>query len=405
MIIERRADAKRIAESKKWVLLYGRRKTGKTFLVTNFLKFDEYFFVKNNGSILTKTSESISYEAFIQVFSRALEDNKIVVVDEFHRLGKEFFDFLHFMKKSGKLILVSSTLFLSKKMFSAKSALLGLFTEIPLGLISIEDCLNALKKFNLSKKEQLEIAVLLREPIAIDYFNPKENARKTIAKIIQGSAKTIPALVGEIFFEEERELSGVYEGILRAIASGKVGSGEISNYLFSKKLIKKDDPSIIQQYLNNLSSFGIIRKIKVFSKKRFIYKLASPLSRIYYYADEKYNLSERRMQEKELNRIADELMPRIIEDNVREALAEKHGLEETIIEAKDFEIDGLLLKFKKPEIALEVKWKSLKEKEIRQIEQKLGKTQAKNKILFIPDKNKIKTKLKTMDAEGLTGKS
>jgi len=30
-------------ELKKWVLVYGRRKTGKTFLVTIFVKYDEYF--------------------------------------------------------------------------------------------------------------------------------------------------------------------------------------------------------------------------------------------------------------------------------------------------------------------------------------------------------------------------
>ena len=95
MIIDRPLDAKRIAESKKWVLVYGRRKTGKTFLVSNFVRFDEYFFVKNSGSILTKNNDSISYEAFIQVFSRALADGKTVVVDEFHRLGKDFFDFIY----------------------------------------------------------------------------------------------------------------------------------------------------------------------------------------------------------------------------------------------------------------------------------------------------------------------
>ncbi len=401
MIIERPQEAKRVAQARKWVFIYGRRKTGKTFLVNNFTEFDEYFFVKNSGSILTKGSESISYETFMEIFRRSLEDGKTVVVDEFHRLGQEFFDYLHFMKKTGKLILISSTLFLSKKLISAKSALLGLFAEVPLGLISLEDALSALGKFDIPKKERLELAVLLREPIAADYFDEKEEARSTIAKIILGSAKTIPALIGEIFLEEEREISGVYEGILRAIACGKVGSGEISSNLFSKKLLKKDDPSIISQYLGNLASFGIIRKIRVFGKKRFIYKLASPLSRVYYYADEKYNISERKMSEKELEGIAGELMPRLIEDAVREALCEKRGLIESVVEARDFEIDGYLLRFKKPEIALEVKWGKIGEKEIRQIEEKLGKLDAREKILFVQDRAEIRSKLKVMDAQNL----
>lgn len=318
-----------------------------------------------------------------------------------HRLGSEFFDFLHFMKKTGKLILISSTLFLSKKLISPRSALLGLFAEVQLGLISLGDALAALEKYNIPKKDRMELAVLLKEPIAADYFDEKENARSTIAKIVLGSAKTIPVLIGEIFLEEERETSGVYEGILRAVACGKVGSGEISSYLFSKKLIRKDDPSIIQQYLGNLASFGIIRRIRVFNKKRFIYKLTSPLSRRYYYADEKYNISERKMTEKELESIVGELMPRLIEDAVRETLSEKNGLVESVIEAGDFEVDGYLLKFKKPGIALEVRWKKLGKKEIRETEEKLGKLDAPQKILFVQDKSKIKSKLRVIDTEDL----
>lgn len=401
MIIDRPLEAQRISQSKKWALIYGRRKTGKTFLVNNFVKFDEYFFVKSSGSILTKDSNSISYETFQEILKHTLDGNKTVVVDEFHRLGQEFFDFLHFMKKSGKLILISSTLFLSKKLISAKSALLGLFTEMPIGLISIQDALKALERQSLAKKERLELAVLLREPIAIDYFDAKAKPREILARIIFGSTKTIPALVGEIFSEEQREISAVYEGILRAIASGKVGSGEITSFLFSKRLLGKDNPSIIQQYLANLTNFGITKRIQVYGKKRFVYKLTSPLARIYYYADEKYNFSERKENEQELRAIIDELMPRIIEDTVREALSEKNGLTETIHEASDFEVDGILLKFKKPEIALEVKWGSLGEKEIRQIEEKMRKITAKTKILFVPDKTKIKTSLTAMDVEDL----
>src|SRR3989344_1461015 len=220
IIVNRPNELKRIQETKKWILLYGRRKTGKTFITQNFIKYDEYFFVKTNKNILTKNNESITYETFIEILKRALENNKVVVVDEFHRLGEDFFDFLHYTKKQGKLILISSTLFLSKKLISAKSALLGLFAEVPITLISLQDTLKTLEKIHISKREKLEVAILLREPIAIDYFDKKMGARETITKIILSSIKAIPALVGEIFSEEEREISGVYEGILRAIAIG-----------------------------------------------------------------------------------------------------------------------------------------------------------------------------------------
>ncbi|MEM2273990.1 MAG: AAA family ATPase [Thermofilum sp.] len=392
MIIERPEEVRRISELKKWVLVYGRRKTGKTFLVSNFVKYDEYFFVKTSRGIVTKDGDSVSYEAFLEILKRALDEGKTVVVDEFHRLGQDFFDFLHYAKKRGKLILISSTLFLSRKLVSAKSPLLGLFAEVPIGLISLRDCLKALEGFNLSKKDRLELAILLREPIAVDYFDEKKSARENIALVLLSSVKTIPALIGEIFYEEEREMSSIYEGILRAIASGRVISGEIASYLFSRRLIKKEDASIIQPYLNNLVSFGLIRRVEVFNKRKFVYKIASPLVRIYYYADEKYNISERKVGREEILRIIDELMPRIVEDEVREFLAEKHGLRESVIEAKDFEVDGCLLRFNKPEIALEVKWGRVSGRDIKRVEEKLSKVPSARRVLFVQDKNDVEVK-------------
>lgn len=401
MIIERPNEITQIKNLNKWTLLYGRRKTGKTFLVTNFVKYDEYFFVKSNKNILSKDNQSILYETFIEILRRTLENNKTVVVDEFHRLDTDFFEFLHAIKKQGKLILISSTLFLSTKLISSRSPLLGLFAEIPISLINLKDCLKALEPYPFSNREKLELAIILKEPITAEYFAATKRARETLAEVILGSIKTIPALIGEVFSEEERTLSAIYEGILRAIAMGNVGSGEISSYLFSKKLIKKDDPSIIQQYLNNLVLFGIIKKMEVFNKKRFIYKLYSPLSRMYFYADEKYNIAERKITEKELLPIIDELMPRMVEDSVREFLAEKYGLRESIAEAKDFEIDGCLLKFKKPEIVLEVKWKKIDKQEVIRIEENLRRIDAPEKIIFVQDKKQVHSSMKVMDPTDL----
>lgn len=401
MIILRPLQKKRIEDINKWLLIYGRRKTGKTFLVHTFLKYDAYFFVKADKGVLTKENTAILYDTFIELLKKGIEENKTIVIDEFHRLGDDFFDFLHAAPKKGKVILISSTLFLSKKLLSQRSALLGLFAEIPIGLIDLRDTLNFLKKYKIENKEMLEVAIILREPIAIDYFDEKKTARELLAQVILGSIKTIPALVGEIFTEEVREISATYEGILRAIAVGKTNSGEISSYLFSKRIIKKDDPSIIQQYLNNIISFGIIRRIELFEKKRFMYVHISPLSKIYYYADEKYNLSERKVSEQELLPIIDEIMPKIVEDAVRLLLAEKYGLRESIVEGSDFEIDGCLLKFTKPEILLEVKWKKVKKDDVQKAERNLLGREAKTKILFVPDKKGIRTKLELMDVNDL----
>lgn len=390
MMIIDRTEVNEIKKIKKWLLIYGRRKTGKTFLVENFLTFDEYFFVKRDRTILSKKDQKkITYETLTSLLERGLSNGNTIVIDEFHRLGDDFLDFIQYINKKGKLILISSTLFLSKKMFTSKSPILGFFAEVPVRIIRLDDCLRTLRQYNLDKKRLLETAILLREPLAIEYFDPKENPRKTLVKILQYSTNAIPALVGEIFVEEERSISAIYEGILRAIANGNTVSGEISSYLFSRKTIQKDDPSLIQQYLKNLMEFGIIKRIKVYENKRLIYKHVSPLVRIFYYADEKYNISERRVTDGELERIIDEIMPLLVEDSIREFLAEKLGLEESVAQAKDFDVDGVFLRFKKPESLVEVKWRdTIKTSDISE---HLKKLKTKKSYLFVPDKRKIQT--------------
>ena len=407
MIIERPLPRKSLVECKKWILLYGRRKTGKSYLVENFIPHDDYFFVKHDRTIVQKkTSQSLAYEAFLALIHRDIEDGKTAVIDEFHRLGNDFLDELHLAKKGGKLILISSTLHLSKRLVDKNSALLGLVAEFPLGLISLSDTLAALEDSTLTPKARLELAILLREPLSVDYFNEKKPAKEQFAQVLMGSLRTIPALVGEVFSEEERTLSASYEGMLRAIANGHCNSGEISSYLFSRKLITKDDPSLLSQYLKNLQDFGLIRRIRVFNKSKFIYKHNSPLMRIFYYADEKYNISERQAGSVEIERIVDELLPHIVEDEVRLYAAEKLGLEESVIQGADFDVDACLLRFDKPQMAMEVKWKNkIDAQDFKRAEKNLDKVDAKERVLFVPDKMGIKTPtgLKVIDVSDLAG--
>lgn len=399
MIIER-SEVAGIKSIKKWLLIFGRRKTGKTFLVKNFLEYDEYFFVKRDRSIVSEKDEAeITYETFINLLKRSISENKTVVIDEFHRLGEDFLDFLHYSEKKGKVILISSTLYLSKKLFTSRSAILGLFAEVPISLISLRDVLKKLREYPLDKKTMVEVATLLREPLAIKYFDEKDNSRELISKVLLHSIRTVPALIGEIFTEEERSISAIYEGILRAVANGKNVSGEISSYLFSRKLIKKDDPSIIQQYLNNLVGFGIIKKIKKYNMNKFVYKHVSSLAMLYYYADEKYNFSEREISAKEVREIVDEVLPKIVEDYIREFLAKRYGLRENIFESNDFDVDVCLTKFKKIDTIAEIKWKNkISDKEIEKTINNFEKIKAKRKLLIVPDKSKIKTdKIEVVD--------
>lgn len=402
MIIERPKLTRRIKESQKWVFLYGRRKTGKTFLVENSVPYDDYYFVNRNRTILDKNSNKVlSYETFTELFRRNLGDNRTVIVDEFHRLESGFLDTLHSMAKRGKLILITSTLHLGKKLLSSNSPILGLFNEIKVDIIDLSDVIAELRKYNLTKRELMELSIIAREPIAIDYLMLK-SPMKTIRNVVLGSVHTVTSLVGEIFNEEDRTLSMIYSGIISAIAVGNTNSGKISSYLFSRKLIQKDDPSIIQAHMSNLVEIGILRKLKVFNKNRYSYRIASPLARLFYYASEKLGLSERNVPDKQIDEVIKLLFPRIVEDNVREFLAGKYGLNETIIEEKDYDVDGYLLHHKRPEIALEVKWTAKLDK-IETIREKLISVGSRRHILFLQDKGDLQVSgIELMDPADLT---
>ncbi len=387
MIIIKRNESTFVNETKKWVLIYGRRKTGKTFLVKNFVKFDEYFFIKRDRTIINK--KVISYETFIELLKEYIKNDKTVVIDEFQRLGDEFLDFLHSIGRGGKLILLSSTLYLSKIILSSKSPILGLVAEVQLGIIPLGLCIKKIQEFGFNKEETLELSIFCREPVTIDYIKSGKVARDIIPEIMLATKNLVPALLGEIFIEEEKQISKIYEGIIRAVSTGKNKAGEIANYLFSKKLIKKESSTMIQQYLKNLIEFGVIKRILIFNKSEYYYDLASPIMKIYFYADEKYNFSEEASQEK-IKSVVLELIPRLVESNIREFLAEKYGLRESIIETKDFDVDGYLLKFKKPEIALEVKWGKMNKDDVLRAVEKLQKINAPKRILFVRDKKGLK---------------
>ena len=403
MIIQREHELERIG-IKKWALVYGRRKTGKTFLIENFVKYDDYFFVNRDRTVLSKKDGvRITYEVFVERLKTGTKEGKTVVIDEFHRLGDQLLDSLQAIGHGGKVILITSTLFLAKKLIAGRSPIMGLFNEIQVPIISLEDSLTALSKEKLDNKELVETAIMLREPISIEYFSENKSAKKTMGSILSGSVNAVPALLGEIFMEEQRADSAIYEGIIRAVANGEVASGGISSSLFSKRLIAKDDASFVQSYLGVMVQIGLLKRIKVYDKNKYIYKIISPLIRLFFYADEKYGISQRQISEIESERIISELLPHIVEDNIREFMANKFGLVENVLEAKDYDIDGVLLKFKAPSILLEAKWSnSIDSKDIRRAEENLGRIKAERRILFVQNKNGLHSKsLEIIDAHDL----
>lgn len=389
VILKRDFELGRVKKAGPWIYICGRRKSGKTFFVKNFLQWDEYFFVRKDNNLIDKKANVIPYATFFELFKEIIE-RKTVVVDEFHRLPEEFFDYLHFLGIKGRLIVVSSTLWYSKKLLGTGSPLLGLFPTIIFGLVDEKDLLNSLGK-KLRGEELIEASVYLREPLlARKYFKPTE---EFLANFMNENKLSIREIIGEIFKEEERELSLVYEGIMRAIADGKNVSTEISSYLFSKNLISKDSPGFIQRYLDMLVKIGILEKIEVLNKNKFKYFHVSPVFDLHFYLDEKYSYSENEIPEKFVKKIVKEKIPLHAEQFFARFLSKRFGMKRVKIEEP--ELDIVLTEFKKIKVIAEVKWKkNIKRKEIEKIEEKFNKFKKIKKYLIVPNKKAIRKEIK-----------
>jgi|Deesub1362B_J571_1020462.scaffolds.fasta_scaffold00956_3 hypothetical protein len=385
-IIPRRIDVERVKKGKPWRMIYGRRKTGKTFLVENFTDYDNFYFVNRDTTVFDKISgEKYTYSEFVKIFRSMLGQRK-VVIDEFHRLPEEFLDFLHATGKSGELTLISSTLWLSKRLIESKSPLLGLVYPVRIGLIDERDILLGLSE-GLSGRELIEASVYLRDPFLIPYYKPP--VRDFIASFLYEARFMVKELVGEVFSEEERELTNIYEGIMKAIANGKNISTEISTLLFSRGLLSKDNPGVLQKYLEMLTTMGILEKIRVQNRRRFRYYHLSPLIDLHYYLEEKYAYTELETGEEFIKKAVDVKIPFHVEQFLRNLLAKLYGLRHERIEEKDLEVDISLFEFKKLRLVAEVKWKSFVDKaELRKVEEKLERFECK-KILIVPDRRDL----------------
>lgn len=149
--------------------------------------------------------------------------------------------------------------------------------------------------------------------------------------------------------------------------------------------------------LGNPVSIGLLKKIRIYNKNKFAYKIASPLIRIFYYGQEKYGISERDISAKEIDEIVDIAMSRIVEDSIREYVSSRLGLIETIMEDADYDVDGYLLRFQTLSMTLEVKWKK-HVSDLREVASKLLKIDALEHILMVPSKKGLESdQTKIMD--------
>ncbi|MEZ0248539.1 MAG: ATP-binding protein, partial [Thermoproteus sp.] len=128
-ILERR-ECKELAAANRWLLVYGRRKVGKTRTL-EALVGDEVWGV----------------EEAVREAVRTLRRGGVVVLDEFQRLPERWWDLLASAHPNGVLIASGSSFGMLRRVFDKRSPLLGLFDVLKMGPIRYADALAQTRDF------------------------------------------------------------------------------------------------------------------------------------------------------------------------------------------------------------------------------------------------------------------
>mgnify|MGYP000542497208 CR=1 FL=1 len=162
---------------------------------------------------------------------------------------------------------------------------------------------------------------------------------------------------------------------------------------FSRRLLDKDSPSLIQKNLEVLVNLGLIEKIEVFNKKKFNYRIISPLLDLYFYLITKYDYVEQEIPKDFIGEIYDKKLPFHVEDFFNSLFSKLRGLK--IVKINSPEIDIALVKFKKLELMGEVKWRNSYPNKGDGIYDVLSNFDSPQKIII--SKCNVVSKIKQMD--------
>ena len=351
-----------IKGSRGWMLVYGRRKVGKTYMLKKSIDRNAYMLALKSGQILSeKRDGSIKISNSADAVNDAvavLRSEGTIIIDEFQRLSERDWAVLALAHPHGRLIASGSSFGMLNKVFDKRSPMLGLFQPFRIGLISYADTVASLYESGLSEKMSLLWGVILRDPWIVPMVDTSKPPHEELARIMDSLIMASEGLVGEVFEEEDRALTKLYDSVLRLIANGMWRPAEIAGILSSTGAIKSGI-STVTGILDKLVKMGLVERITLLNAKgsKYYYRLASPIVSIAYYMDQRYRISETSSNARP--NIVEALLGKEAERAVSELLSMWSGLKSAYIMLPEGagDIDVVLLdkKGKKPVSAYELK--------------------------------------------------
>ena len=280
-------------ENGQLVVLYGRRRVGKTETLREFCKGKPHVFYSCTQSTdkvqLSKFSKQILKEdipakqyisefadwesAFRSVLDLPFGDNKkLLIIDEFPYMCKgnksipsvlqNLWD-AELKDKNVMIILCGSAMsFIEKELLAEKNPLYGRATGIyKMTQMGFYDAVKFFPDYT-DKDKILVYSILGGIPHYLRQFSPKLSVAQNIKKNILTKGSVLYSEVDFLLHQELRE-TPIYNSIIEAVALGNTKLNEISQ----KSLV--EDTSKTSVYLKNLIELGIVeREFSVDSKSK-----------------------------------------------------------------------------------------------------------------------------------------
>lgn len=291
----------------EFVVLYGRRRVGKTTLINEFIKDKKAIFysgLESNEkqnlelfsssimSALTGTDTNSVFkdfnDAFEQVYTMAKDERVILVIDEYPYLANcyngissllaKFIDHKFLNSKLYLILCGSSLSFMENQVLGYQSPLYGRRTaQMKIKPFSFAECTKYYTNFNMQ-----DLALAYGITGGIPLYMSKIDDEKSMEDNIKDNFFDKSAYLFEepsnLIKQECREPMQ-YNAIIKTIATGSSRMGEISQ---SSGL---NDTSAASNYITKLISLGIIVKefpYKSEKSKKTIYKLADSMFQFWY---------------------------------------------------------------------------------------------------------------------------
>lgn len=290
----------------EFVVIYGRRRVGKTALISEFIKDkDAIFFtgVETNDKqnlenfsrcileydtgINTKASFPSYQEAIEHIFELSKEKRMILVIDEYPyvaRSSKSLASTIQLLidrnKNNSKLFLIlcgSSMSYMEDHVLAYKSPLYGRRTaQLKIKPFDFWEASQCLPSFS-NEEKALAYGTLGGTPQYLMQFDDNTSIEENIKKTFLNPSSFLFEEPNNLLKQEVRE-PAIYNAIITAIATGASKMNEISSKI-------GEETSVCAMYIKNLIDLGIIKKETPYGEKsvrKTIYSIEDNMFRFWY---------------------------------------------------------------------------------------------------------------------------